>query len=345
MSSGSGLRLAVVGATGAVGEVALELMSERWGRSATVHALASEHSVGREVGFGRQSLVVDDLATFDFSGVDFALFCAGSTVSIEHVPRAVAAGAWVVDNSAAFRNDPNIPLVVPEVNPDALTDFRSGIVANPNCSTIQMVMALAPIHRLFGLQEIVVSTYQAVSGAGKAAMEELGRQAVDRFNFRQPKPEVFNQPIGFNVIPMIDALNADGFSKEEMKMVDETRRLLASSDLAIHATAVRVPVFTGHAESIYVRTDQPIDVDRLHAAWAEAPGVRVTDAQDPATPLTHGANEDAVWVSRVRPCLDHDHGLMLWVVADNLRKGAALNAVQIIEALQDARRPATEPTH
>ena len=345
MSADQAFKVAVVGATGAVGEVALELICERWGQSADVHALASEASVGREVTFGRRSLVVDDLATFDFSGVDFALFCAGSEVSAEHVPRAVEAGAWVVDNSAQFRNDPAIPLVVPEVNPEALDDLRSSVVANPNCSTIQMVMALAPIHRLFGLREIVVSTYQAVSGAGKAAMEELGRQAVERFNFKDPQPEVFAQPIGFNLIPLIDEITDGGFSKEEMKMVNETRRLLAAPDLAVHATAVRVPVFTGHAESICVRTQKPIDLDRIKAAWAEGSGIRLADDPAPATPLTHGANQDAVWVSRVRPLLDDPNGLMLWVVADNLRKGAALNAVQIIEALWDARRPATAPTH
>jgi len=339
------LCVALVGATGAVGEVALELMARRWGRAVRVHALASEDSVGREVSFGRRSVVVEALSGFDFADIDFALFCAGAEVSAEHVPRAEQAGAWVVDNSAQFREDPAVPLVVPEVNPDALADRRSQIVANPNCSTIQMVLALAPIHRLFGIEQVVVSTYQAVSGAGKAAMEELGRQAVDRFNFRQPTPTIFPQPIGFNLIPLIGEIEANGSSTEEMKMVRETRRLLAAPNLPVHATAVRVPVFNGHAESIYVRTQRPIDLDQAHAAWADASGVEVAPDAEPATPLTHATDHDAVWISRVRRAADDAHGLMLWVVADNLRKGAALNAVQIIEALWDARRPAAGATH
>ena len=336
------LTIAVVGATGAVGEVALELIAKRLGKAVTVHALASEQSVGREVSFGRRSLVVDDLADYDFKACDFAIFSAGSEVSAEHAPRAAKAGAVVVDNTSYFRKDKAIPLVVPEVNGHVLADFTQGIIANPNCSTIQMVVALAPIHHAFGIRSVVVSTYQSVSGAGKAAMEELGRQSMDRFNFKTPEPRVFAQPIAFNVIPMIDALEDNGFTKEEMKMHNETRRLLDDDGITVNATAVRVPVFTGHAEAVYVETHSPIDIAQVQALLAKAPGVSLVD--EVATPLTHAVDQDAVWVSRLRPALNQPHGLHLWIVADNLRKGAALNAVQIIEHLI-AQRQATNATH
>ncbi len=336
------LTIAVVGATGAVGEVALELIAKRLGKAVTVHALASEQSVGREVSFGRRSLVVDDLADYDFKGCDFAIFSAGSEVSAEHAPRAAKAGAVVVDNTSYFRKDKAIPLVVPEVNGHVLANFTQGIIANPNCSTIQMVVALAPIHHAFGIRSVVVSTYQSVSGAGKAAMEELGRQSMDRFNFKTPEPKVFAQPIAFNVIPMIDALEDNGFTKEEMKMHNETRRLLDDDGITVNATAVRVPVFTGHAEAVYVETHSPIDIAQVQALLANAPGVSLVD--EVATPLTHAVDQDAVWVSRLRPALNQPHGLHLWIVADNLRKGAALNAVQIIEHLI-AQRQATNATH
>ena len=336
------LTIAVVGATGAVGEVALELIAKRLGKAVTVHALASEQSVGREVSFGRRSLVVDDLADYDFKGCDFAIFSAGSEVSAEHAPRAAKAGAVVVDNTSYFRKDKAIPLVVPEVNGHVLANFTQGIIANPNCSTIQMVVALAPIHHAFGIRSVVVSTYQSVSGAGKAAMEELGRQSMDRFNFKTPEPKVFAQPIAFNVIPMIDALEDNGFTKEEMKMHNETRRLLDDDGITVNATAVRVPVFTGHAEAVYVETHSPIDIAQVQTLLANAPGVSLVD--EVATPLTHAVDQDAVWVSRLRPALNQPHGLHLWIVADNLRKGAALNAVQIIEHLI-AQRQATNATH
>lgn len=336
------LTIAVVGATGAVGEVAIELIAKRLGKGVTVHALASEQSVGREVSFGRRSLVVDDLAHYDFKGCDFAIFSAGSEVSAEHAPRAAKAGAVVVDNTSYFRKDKAIPLVVPEVNGHVLADFTQGIIANPNCSTIQMVLALAPIHQAFGIRSVVVSTYQSVSGAGKAAMEELGRQSMDRFNFKTPEPKVFSQPIAFNVIPMIDALEDNGFTREEMKMHNETRRLLDNDGITVNATAVRVPVFTGHAEAVYVETHSPIDIAQVQALLAKAPGVSLVD--EVATPLTHAVDQDAVWVSRLRPALNEPHGLHLWIVADNLRKGAALNAVQIIEHLI-TQRQATNATH
>lgn len=337
------LTIAVVGATGAVGGVALDLIAQRWGKRSTVYALASEQSVGREVSFGRRSLVVDDLAQFDFKGCDFALFSAGSEVSALYAPIAAKAGCIVVDNTSYFRKDPSIPLVVPEVNGGVLNDFNGGIIANPNCSTIQMVMALAPIHRVFNIRSVVVSTYQSVSGAGKAAMEELGRQSMDRFNFKEPEPKVFSQPIGFNVIPLIDALEDNGFTKEEMKMHNETRRLLGDDRITVNATAVRVPVFTGHAEAVYLETDSPINLEQVRTLLSEAPGVVLSEAGEVATPLVHAADQDAVFVSRLRLAIDNPCGLHLWVVADNLRKGAALNAVQIIELLlaQRSNRDAT----
>ncbi len=345
MSHTHEITIAVVGATGAVGEVALELIAERWGRRAKVHALASEQSVGREVSYGRQSLVVDDLAEFDFKGCDYAIFSAGSEVSKVHAPRAVQAGAIVIDNTSYFRQDEEIPLVVPEVNGGVLADFREGIIANPNCSTIQMVTALAPIHRAYGIDSIVVATYQSVSGAGKAAMEELGRQAMGRFNFQEPTPSVFKQPIGFNVIPLIDELEDNGFSKEEMKMVNETRRLFDDETISIHATAVRVPVFTGHAEAVFVQTHRPIEWPGVKALIAQADGVCLCPDDEMATPLTHAVDQDPVWVSRVRPALGQDNAMHLWVVADNLRKGAALNAVQILALLVDARLASDATLH
>jgi len=345
MSQSHEITIAVVGATGAVGEVALEILAAQWGKRAKVYALASEQSMGREVSYGRQSLVVDDLAQFDFSSCDYVIFSAGAEVSKVHAPRAVEAGAVVIDNTSYFRQDKNIPLVVPEVNGEVLADFAGGIIANPNCSTIQMAVALAPIHRAYGIDSIVVSTYQSVSGAGKAAMEELGRQAMGRFNFQEPKPSVFKQPIGFNVIPLIDALEDNGFSKEEMKIVNETRRLFDDESITVHATAVRVPVFTGHAESVFVQTHRPIEWPEVKALIAEAEGVSLCSDDEMATPLTHAVDQDPVWVSRVRPALDQDNGLHLWVVADNLRKGAALNAIQILTLLAKARLASDATRH
>lgn len=344
MSKAHEITIAVVGATGAVGEVALDLISKQWGKRAKVHALASKQSVGREVGFGRQSLVVDDLAEFDFAGCDYAIFSAGAAVSKRYVPRAVKAGTTVIDNTSCFRQDKRIPLVVPEVNGEVLAGFGGGIIANPNCSTIQMVMALAPIHRAYGIDSIVVATYQSVSGAGKAAMEELGRQAIGRFNFQEPMPTVFKQPIGFNVIPLIDELEDNGFSKEEMKMVNETRRLFDDETITVNATAVRVPVFTGHAEAVFVQTHRPIEWPAVKDLIAKADGVCLCPDDEMATPLTHAVDQDPVWVSRVRPALGQDKAMHLWVVADNLRKGAALNAVQILTLLVDARL-ASDATH
>jgi len=327
-------KVAVVGATGMVGEAMLELLAERAFPVEEVVALASERSVGREVSFGRRSLVVRDLASFDFHGSDFALFSAGGSVSAEHAPRAAEAGCTVIDNTSHFRLRPDVPLVVPEVNGDLLAEWPGqGIIANPNCSTIQMLLAVAPIHRAAGVARINVATYQSVSGAGRRAMEELGRQCADRFNFRDPEPDVFDRPIAFNVIPAIDRFEDNGYTREEMKMHLETRKILDCETIAVNATAVRVPVFVGHGEAIHLETVDPIEIKQVAELLSKAPGLRLAEHDVPVSPLVDGAGQDAVWVSRLRRDLSHPRGIDLWVVADNLRKGAALNAIQIAEAL------------
>ncbi|MEE4638433.1 MAG: aspartate-semialdehyde dehydrogenase [Wenzhouxiangella sp.] len=334
MTRKDGYRVAVVGATGAVGEAMLEILDQRKFPISEVAALASSRSVGREVSFGRRSLIVDDLATFEFSGWDFALFSAGGSVSAKHAPRAAKAGCTVIDNTSHFRLKPAVPLVVPEVNGAVLDDFAGGgIIANPNCSTIQMLVAIAPIYRRYGIRRINVATYQSVSGAGKSAMEELGRQSMDRFNFRDPEPKAFAAPIAFNVIAEIDVLEKNGYTKEEMKMHNETRRILDDDELAVNATAVRVPVFMGHGEAVHLETRDPFELDDVRKLLAEAPGLQLAPDKERVTPLTHAAGQDEVFVGRLRRDLSHPQGLDMWVVADNVRKGAALNAVQIAEYL------------
>ena len=329
-----GYRVAVVGATGAVGETMLEILAERKFPISEIAALASSRSVGREVSFGRKSLIVDDLATFDFSGWDFALFSAGGSISAKHAPRAAKAGCTVIDNTSHFRLKPTVPLVVPEVNGQVLDNFAGGgIIANPNCSTIQMLVAIAPIYRRYGITRINVATYQSVSGAGKSAMEELGRQSVDRFNFQESKPKAFKAPIAFNLIAEIDVIEDNGYTKEEMKMHRETRRILDDEQIVVNATAVRVPVFLCHGEAVHLETREPFELDEVRRLLADAPGVVVADVPDRVTPLTHAQGKDAVFVGRIRRDLSHPQGLNLWVVADNVRKGAALNAVQIAEYL------------
>ena len=333
-SEQNGFRVAVVGATGAVGETILDILAERKFPAAEVIPLASSRSAGREVSFGRKSLVVEDLDQFDFSGCDFALFSAGGSVSAEHAPRAAKAGCTVIDNTSHFRLHPDVPLIVPEVNGTELDDFSpGGIIANPNCSTIQMLVAIAPVYRRWGIRRINVATYQSVSGAGKTAMEELGRQSADRFNFRDPEPKAFTAPIAFNVIAEIDVVEDNGYTKEEMKMHRETRKIFGDEEIAVNATAVRVPVFIGHGEAVHLETAEPFDLDEVRGLLAEAPGVVLADVPDRVTPMTHAAGNDPVYVGRVRRDLSHPCGLNFWVVADNVRKGAALNAVQIAEYL------------
>jgi aspartate-semialdehyde dehydrogenase len=334
--------IAVVGASGAVGEVMLSILAERGHDTDHVTALASERSAGQQVDFGNTQLMVDDLALFDFSGVDYALFSAGGSVSKEYAPRAAASGAIVIDNTSAFRYDDDIPLVVPEVNAHALAaiaEDAGAIIANPNCSTIQMVVALAPIHRVAGITRINVATYQSVSGAGRMGMEELALQTAQRLNFKDPEVKKFAQPIAFNVLPQIDEMLENGYSREEMKMLWETQKIFEDPEVLVNATAVRVPVFFGHAEAVHFETRQDIGIDEVRDLLAEAPGVEVMEGVDMIhpTPVTHAAGKDAVFVGRLRRDLSHPRGISMWVVADNVRKGAALNAVQIMETLEQNR--------
>jgi len=330
-------RIAVVGASGAVGEVIISILAERGHREDRVTALASERSVGREIDFGTVHLTVDDLATFDFSGTDYALFSAGGSVSEEYAPRAAAAGAIVIDNTSAFRYDDDIPLVVPEVNPQALEGITAGaIIANPNCSTIQMVVALAPIHRSVGIARINVATYQSVSGAGQQGMHELAMQTAARLNFKEPEVSKFAQPIAFNVLPQIDEMMENGYSREEMKMVWETQKIFSDPDILVNATAVRVPVFFGHSEAVHFETREDIGIGQVRELLEQAPGVEVLEGKDMIHPtaVTHAAGKDAVYIGRLRRDITHPRGIDMWVVADNVRKGAALNAVQIMDHLE-----------
>ncbi|HLS84234.1 MAG TPA: aspartate-semialdehyde dehydrogenase [Arenimonas sp.] len=331
--------VAVVGATGAVGEVMLEILAERNFPVGELHALASERSAGNTVAFGNRKLEVKDLAGFDPAGVDIALFSAGASVSRAHAPKFAAAGAVVIDNSSAFRYDEDVPLVVAEVNPEALANRPRGIIANPNCSTMQMVVALAPIHRAVGIERINVATYQSVSGAGRSAMEELGRQTAALLNFQPHEPVKLPVQIAFNLIPHIDEFLDNGFTREEMKMVWETRKILGAPGMRVNPTAVRVPVFFGHAEAVHLETRERIGAAQARELLMAAPGVEVVD--EPAaggypTPVTHAAGHDQVFVGRIREDLSHPHGLDLWIVADNIRKGAALNAVQLAELVVKA---------
>ncbi|MBB5015225.1 aspartate-semialdehyde dehydrogenase [Rehaibacterium terrae] len=328
--------VAVVGATGAVGETMLSILAERKFPVGHLAVLASERSAGEQVTFGAKKLTVQDLATFDPAGIDIALFSAGGAVSKAYAPKFAAAGAVVIDNSSAFRYDDDVPLVVAEVNPEAMRDRPRGIVANPNCSTMQMLVALAPIHRQAGIVRINVATYQSVSGAGRSALEELGRQTAAMLNFQQHRPDRFPVQIAFNLIPHIDEFMDNGFTKEEMKMVWETRKILGDDSIQVNPTAVRVPVFYGHSEAVHIETRDKITAAEARALLERAPGVEVVDERTAGgypTPVTHAAGTDAVYVGRIREDLSHPHGLNLWIVADNIRKGAALNAVQLAELL------------
>ena len=327
-------KVAVVGATGAVGEAMLSVLAERRFPASEVVALASERSAGMQVAFGDDELMVHDLATFDPAGVDIALFSAGGAISKQHAPRFAAAGAVVIDNSSAFRMDADVPLVVSEVNPEAVKRRPRGIIANPNCSTMQLLVALAPIHREAGIERINVATYQSVSGTGRRALEELGRQTAGLLNFQPVEPEVYPVQVAFNVIPHGGDFDADGNTSEEMKLVHETRKILGDDAIRVNATVVRVPVFYGHSEAVNVETREKLTADQARRLLRAAPGVEVVDERAAGgypTPVTHASGHDAVYVGRIRDDLSHERGLNLWVVADNIRKGAALNAVQIAE--------------
>jgi aspartate-semialdehyde dehydrogenase len=329
-------RVAVVGATGAVGREMLKTLAERKFPVKEVIALASARSVGQEISFGEKTVLkVRNLETFDFAGTDIGLFSPGAAISAVHAPRAAAAGCVVIDNTSQFRMEPDVPLVVPEVNPHHLARFRKrNIIANPNCSTIQMVVALKPLHDLVRIRRVVVSTYQSVSGAGKEGMDELFSQTKGSFVNDPPTAEQFTKPIAFNCIPHIDRFMDDGATKEEWKMAVETRKIL-DPDIAVIATCVRVPVFVGHAEAVHVEFEGPITEEQATRALRDAPGVVVVDRREDGGYITQldCAGEDAVYVSRIRRDPTVPHGLAFWCVSDNLRKGAALNAVQIAEAL------------
>jgi aspartate-semialdehyde dehydrogenase len=329
--------VAVVGATGAVGEAMLEILAERKFPVGTVHALASERSVGKEVRFGKQALRVADLANFDFSQVQIGLFSAGGSVSAEYAPKAAAAGCVVVDNTSKFRLEPGIPLVVPEVNPEKIADYRATrIIANPNCSTIQMVVALKPIYDAVGIKRINVATYQAVSGAGRSAVEELVRQTSLLLNGRPLDMKGAARQIAFNAVPHIDEFQDNRYTREEMKIVWETQKILGDETIAVNATAVRIPVFYGHSEVVNIETEKKISAAEVCDLMRGAQGVELIDGTKTGeypTAVTDASGKDAVYVGRVREDISHPHGISLWIVSDNIRKGAALNSVQIAEIL------------
>ena len=332
-----GYDIAVVGATGAVGQEMLTILDERQFPCETVHAVASARSRGKEVAFGERSLKVAALDDFDFAGVDIALFSAGGGVAREHAPRAAAAGAVVIDNSSAFRMEPDVPLVVPEVNAAALAGYaKRNIVANPNCSTAQLVVALKPLHDAARIKRAVVATYQSVSGAGGAAMDELFRQTRAVYVNDPIESEAFTKQIAFNVIPHCDVFMDDGATREEWKMAVESRKIMAA-DIKLVATCVRVPVFVGHSEAVHLELAKPLSAEAARELLRTSPGLLVVDRREDGGYITpvEAVGEYTTYVSRIREDPTVRNGLALWVVSDNLRKGAALNAVQIAELLID----------
>jgi aspartate-semialdehyde dehydrogenase len=331
-------RVAVVGATGLVGETLIRVLEERKFPVSELHALASNRSLGRSVEYRGRSLPVEELASFEFSRADIGLFSAGSSVSAEYAPKAAQAGCIVIDNTAHFRYEDDIPLIVPEVNRHAIAHYRHrGIIANPNCSTIQMLVALKPIHDVAVIERINVATYQSVSGAGKEAVEELVAQTAALLNGKPiPPPHYIAKQIAFNCVPQIDQFQDNGYTKEEMKMFWETRKILEDPSIRVNATTVRVPVFYGHSEAVHIETQRKISAPEARALLEKAPGVTVLDERRPGgypTAVTEAANHDTVYVGRIREDMSHERGLDLWIVSDNIRKGAATNSVQIAEIL------------
>jgi aspartate-semialdehyde dehydrogenase len=330
--------VAVVGATGLVGETMVKVLEERKFPVSELYALASNRSLGRSVEYGGRSLPVGQLSEFDFSRADIGLFSAGSAISAEYAPKAAEAGCIVIDNTAQFRYQDDIPLVVPEVNPHAIAEYRNrGIIANPNCSTIQMLVALKPIRDAVGIERINVATYQSVSGAGKEAVEELVAQTAALLNGRSIGPSrLIPKQIAFNCVPQIDEFQDNGYTKEEMKMLWETRKIFEDPSIRVNATTVRVPVFYGHSEAVHIETQRKISAVEARALLERAPGVTVLDeriAGGYPTAVTEAANHDTVYVGRIREDMSHELGLDLWIVSDNVRKGAATNSVQIAEIL------------
>lgn len=329
--------VAVLGATGAVGESIIEILAERQFPVAQLFPLGSKRSAGEFVNFNGKNIRVKDAADFDWSQADIGLFSAGGSVSAQYAPLAADAGCVVIDNTSHFRNEQDIPLVVPEVNAHAIKEYRQrNIIANPNCSTIQMVVALKPIYDAVGIRRINVATYQSVSGAGSAGLRELAAQTANVMNGLDPQCEKFSKQIAFNVLPHIDVFQDNGYTREEMKMFWETQKILGDYDILVNATAVRVPVFYGHSEAINIETVKKITAEEAKELLRVAPGVVLHEAnEDYPTAVTEAAKNDGVFVGRVREDISHPLGLNLWVVSDNIRKGAALNAVQIAELLQE----------
>jgi len=329
--------VAVVGATGAVGETMLSILAERNFPVGKVYALASERSVGKKIEFGDKMLTVENLADFDFSKVQIGLFSAGGSISAKFAPKAAAAGCVVIDNTSEFRYVDDIPLVVPEVNPHAITNYKNkGIIANPNCSTIQMMVALKPIQDAVGISRINVCTYQAVSGTGKNAIEELAGQTARLLNAKPVECKVYPKQIAFNVLPQIDVFLENGYTKEEMKMVWETQKIMEDDTIKVNPTAVRVPVFYGHSEAVHIETRKKLTVKDCRELLEKAPGVEVMDERVDGgypTAVTEGATHNPTYVGRIREDISHEMGIDMWVVSDNVRKGAALNSVQIAEIL------------
>jgi len=331
------VNVAVIGATGAVGETMLSILEERNFPIGEIHALASSRSAGNSIEFNGGEIVVKDLEKFDFDGVDIGLFSSAAFVSKIYAPKAAGAGCVVIDNTSQFRYDADVPLVVPEVNPEDISLYTNrGIIANPNCSTIQMLVALKPIHDAVGITRINVATYQAVSGTGKKAIEELQQQTINLLNGRPIEPAVYPKQIAFNALPHIDTFQDNGYTGEEMKMVWETGKIMGDNSILVNPTCVRIPVFYGHSEAIHIETKEKITVDEVRKLMQEMPGVELVDEQIDGgypTAVTEGSGTDPVYVGRIREDISHPNGINLWVVSDNVRKGAALNSVQISEIL------------
>ncbi|MDG1952412.1 MAG: aspartate-semialdehyde dehydrogenase [Gammaproteobacteria bacterium] len=329
--------IAIVGATGAVGEALVNILDERNFPVGELFLLASERSAGTKVMFGNKSIMVTDLADFDFARAHIGLFSAGGEVSAEYAPKAAAAGCIVVDNTSHFRYDADIPLVVPEVNGEAIADFsKRNIIANPNCSTIGLVVALKPIYEAVGIKRLNIATYQAVSGSGKSAIEELAGQTAALLNGQPAEPKVYPKQIAFNVLPQIDVFLENGYTKEEMKMVWETQKIFEDPNILVSATCARVPVFYGHCEAVQIETVKPVDLRAIMSLLEQAEGVELVDAPESGsypTPVTEATDSNPVYVGRVRRDISLEKGLSLWLVSDNIRKGAALNSIQIAELL------------
>jgi len=329
--------VAVVGATGAVGRTMLSILEQRKFPVDNLYLLASERSAGETIAFKNKQYTVEKLADFDFSKADIGLFSPGASVSAIYAPKAGEAGCVVIDNTSQFRYDDDIPLIVPEVNAHAIAGYtKRNIIANPNCSTIQMLVALKPIQDAVGIARINVATYQSVSGTGKEAIDELAEQTAKLLNGQGAEPKVYPKQIAFNVIPQIDVFQENGYTKEEMKMVWETQKIMEDPEILVNPTCVRVPVFYAHSEAVHIETRKPLSVEDARAMLKKAPGIKVMDEHKDGgypTPIGEGTDRDEVWVGRIRRDISHPNGLNLWIVSDNLRKGAALNSIQIAEVL------------